>query len=56
MSSIGDLENKILQMGARFKELEDERSIREVLSRYGYNADNGRDQAYVDPIYGRWRC
>src|SRR4029077_15793878 len=30
------------------KELQDDRAIREVLARYGYNADVCRDEAYVN--------
>jgi hypothetical protein len=32
----------------RVGELEDERELRELLSRYGYNADARRDEAYLD--------
>lgn len=33
---------------SRLQALEDEREIRELLSRYGHHADAARDQAYVD--------
>ncbi len=48
MATLEQLETKIEALQNRVTELEDERDIREVLSRYGYNADMGRDQAYVD--------
>jgi hypothetical protein len=32
----------------RVQELEDDRAIRELLARYGYNADQGRSEAYVN--------
>ena len=43
-----DLEARMRQLEARVTQLEDDKAIREVLARYGYNADGGRDQAYVD--------
>jgi len=33
---------------ARVQELEDERAIRDLLSRYGYTADSCKDEAFVD--------
>jgi hypothetical protein len=43
-----DLLARIAKLEARIEELEDERAIRELLARYGYNADCCRDEAYVD--------
>jgi hypothetical protein len=42
------LEQRVLKLEARLQELEDERSIRELMSRYGYNADCRRDKEYID--------
>jgi hypothetical protein len=42
------LEARIAKLEARIQELEDERAIRELLARYGYNADCCRDQEYID--------
>ncbi len=42
------LEARIEKLEARVRELEDERAIRELLARYGFNADCKRNQAYVD--------
>lgn len=39
---------KVENLTKRVRALEDEREIRELLSRYGYNADAGRDEAYLD--------
>jgi ketosteroid isomerase-like protein len=39
---------KVEELTGRVRALEDEREIRELLSRYGYNADAGRDEAYLD--------
>jgi hypothetical protein len=43
-----ELESRIAKLEARVQELEDEREIRELLSRYGFNADCRRDDKYVD--------
>jgi hypothetical protein len=43
-----DLLARIAKLEARIEELEDERAIRELLARYGYNADCCRDEAYVE--------
>lgn len=43
-----ELEARIAKLEARVQELEDERKIRELLSRYGFNADCHRHQAWVD--------
>jgi hypothetical protein len=43
-----DLESRLLKLEARIRELEDERHIRELLARYGYNADCCRDKEYVE--------
>jgi hypothetical protein len=43
-----DLLARIARLEARVQELEDERAIRELLARYGFNADCCRDEAYVD--------
>jgi len=42
------LETRLAALEQRVQELEDERDIRELLSRYGFNADACRDEAYVD--------
>src|SRR6516162_5565016 len=41
-------ENRLRVLEARLQLLEDDKAIREVLARYGYNADQGRDNAYVN--------
>jgi ketosteroid isomerase-like protein len=41
-------ETLIASLVLRIQELEDERAIRELLSRYGYNADNSRHEEYVN--------
>jgi hypothetical protein len=46
--SIAQLEAHIAKLEARILELEDERAIRELLARYGYNADCCRDKEYID--------
>jgi hypothetical protein len=43
-----DLIARIAKLEARIEELENERAIRELLARYGFNADCCRDEAYVD--------
>ena len=48
MTTVDELEAKIKSLEARLTELEDERELRELLARYGYNADVRRDEAYVD--------
>jgi hypothetical protein len=45
--SDGDVQARLAALEARIKELEDDRAIREVLARYGYNADGCRDEAYI---------
>jgi hypothetical protein len=47
MASLEDLSLRIENLEKRLRECEDEREIRELLSRYGYNADGCRDDAYV---------
>src|SRR4051812_23545510 len=47
MADMEQLEARIRKLEARVEELEDERAIRELLARYGYNADNCRDEAYL---------
>jgi uncharacterized protein (TIGR02246 family) len=47
MATAQDMEARIRKLEARVQELEDERAIRELLARYGYNADACRDDAYV---------
>jgi SnoaL-like domain len=42
------LETRLAALELRVQELEDERDIRELLSRYGFNADACRDEAYVN--------
>ncbi len=43
-----DYAERIKKLEDRITELEDDREIRELLARYGFNADGGRDQSYVD--------
>ena len=43
-----DLESRIHELESRLQELEDDKAIRELLARYGYNADQGRSEAYVN--------
>ncbi len=47
MTSVEELLARIESLEARVRECEDEREIRELLSRYGYNADCCRDDEYV---------
>jgi hypothetical protein len=42
-----DTETRIAALEARLQELEADRAIRELLSRYGFNADQGRSDAWV---------
>jgi hypothetical protein len=42
------LERRLAAIETRLEELEDDRAIREVLARYGYNADMGRHDAWID--------
>ena len=48
MTQVEALEARIKELEGRMRELEDERSIRELLSRYGFNADCCRDDEYVE--------
>jgi hypothetical protein len=43
-----ELEARVARLEARVQELEDERAVRELLARYGFNADCLRDEAFVD--------
>jgi SnoaL-like domain len=48
---VGDnssIEDRLRALEARVEELENERAIREVLSRYGYTADTCNDELFVD--------
>lgn len=45
---MNDLLEKIAALEARLRIVEDKEKIKEVLARYGYNADLGRSEAYVD--------
>lgn len=47
-ASVGRLESDRAEMAERLTRLEDEREIRELLSRYAFTADLGRSQEYVD--------
>ena len=47
MTDIAALEAKLAALEARVRELEDDRAIRDVLSRYGFTADNCQDEAFV---------
>jgi hypothetical protein len=42
-----EIDQRVASMETRLQELEDDREIRELLARYGYNADLGRSDAYV---------
>jgi hypothetical protein len=42
------LEVRVAALEARVRELEDQEKIRRVLARYGFNADLGRSQEYLD--------
>ena len=42
-----DLEARLAALEGRVQELEDERAIRDLLSRYGFTADNCQDEAFV---------
>lgn len=42
------LEARLKAIEARLQMLEDDRAIRELLARYGFNADYGRAKEYVD--------
>jgi uncharacterized protein (TIGR02246 family) len=48
MATVEALEARIKQLEARMSELEEERAIRDLLARYGFNADCGRDDAFAD--------
>ena len=48
MATMEEMERRIQQLEARMTEAEDERAIRELLSRYGYTADVKKDKEYVD--------
>lgn len=41
-------EDRLAALETRLRELEDDRQIRELLSRYGYFADMGMDEAYLN--------
>jgi hypothetical protein len=42
------LEDRVAKLEARVRELEDQEEIRRVLARYGFNADLGRSEAYLN--------
>lgn len=44
---MNDIENRLAALEKRLAELEDERAIRELLSRYGYYADACLDEEYL---------
>jgi hypothetical protein len=44
---LAELELTVTALKARIGELEDDRAIRDLLARYGYNADSCRDDAYI---------
>jgi hypothetical protein len=46
--SSSDTDQRIAALEKRVRELEDDRAIRELLARYGYNADLGCSDAWVD--------
>ncbi len=43
-----DIDTRLAALDARVRRLEDQRKIREVLAAYGFNADLGRSDAWVD--------
>lgn len=43
-----DLAARVAALEARLQELEDDRAIRQLLARYGFHADLGRSDAYVE--------
>jgi hypothetical protein len=45
--SVDDLAARIAELEARLQLVEDDRAIRQLLARYGFNADMGRSEAYV---------
>lgn len=47
MSDQSALESRLATLEAKLQELEDDREIRELLSRYGFNADLGRSEEWV---------
>jgi SnoaL-like domain len=47
MASDSDLQERLNVLEARLHLLEDDKAMRELLARYGYNADQGRSEAYV---------
>lgn len=47
MTEQADLEARLAALEARVQELEDDRAIRDLLSRYGFTADNCQDEAFV---------
>jgi len=48
LAHIESLESRLNQLESKTAELEDERSIRELLAQYGYHADACRDDDYLD--------
>ena len=42
-----DLVARIAELEGRLQRVEDDRAIRELLARYGFNADMGRSEAFV---------
>ena len=45
---IAALEATVTELTAKVHELEDDRAIRDLLARYGYMADTGREEAFVN--------
>jgi hypothetical protein len=43
-----DIEARLAALEARVQELEDDRAIRELLARYGFTADNCKDEEFVN--------
>lgn len=48
MSDQANLEGRLAALESKVQVLEDDREIRELLSRYGFNADLGRSAEWVD--------
>ena len=48
MTNLEDVEARIAALEARIQELEDDRGIRDTLSRYGFTADGCKDEDFVD--------
>jgi hypothetical protein len=43
-----NMADRVKELEARIQKIEDDKAIRELLARYGYTADQGRGEAYVE--------